>query len=48
MQTMMSSYMEQSRKMVEQLQEQMESQTRNMFTGFNYPTGADTKNPGKE
>ena len=48
MQTMMSSYMEQSRKMVEQLQEQMESQTRNMFTGFNSPAGADPKNPGKE
>lgn len=48
MQTMMSSYMEQSRKMVEQLQEQMESQTRNMFTGFNYPAGSEPKNPGKE
>ncbi|HEY5763978.1 MAG TPA: polyhydroxyalkanoate synthesis repressor PhaR [Rhodocyclaceae bacterium] len=48
MQTMMSSYMEQSRKMVEQLQEQMESQTRNMFTGFNYPAGSEPKNTGKE
>jgi polyhydroxyalkanoate synthesis repressor PhaR len=48
MQSMMSSYMEQSRKMVEQLQEQMESQTRNMFSGFNYGAGADAKNQGKE
>jgi len=48
MQSMMSAYMEQSRKMVEQLQQQMESQTRNMFSGFNYAGGPETKTPGKE
>ena len=48
MQSMMSAYMEQSRKMVEQLQQQMESQTRNMFTGFNYAGGSEPKTPGKE
>jgi polyhydroxyalkanoate synthesis repressor PhaR len=48
MQGMMSAYMDQSRKMVEQLQSQMENQTRNMFTGFNYATAADEKKPGKE
>jgi polyhydroxyalkanoate synthesis repressor PhaR len=36
MQTMMSSYMEQSQKMMKQMQSQLESQTRNMFTGFQF------------
>ncbi|HET6720636.1 MAG TPA: polyhydroxyalkanoate synthesis repressor PhaR [Rhodocyclaceae bacterium] len=37
MQTMMSAYMDQSSKMVQQMQAQMESQARNMFTGFQFP-----------
>jgi polyhydroxyalkanoate synthesis repressor PhaR len=37
MQSMMSSYMDQSRKMMQQIQSQIESQTRNMFTGFQFP-----------
>jgi len=37
MQSMMGAYMEQSKKMLTQMQEQMESQTRNLFTGFQFP-----------
>ena len=37
MQTLMQAYMEQSQKMFAQFQEQMQSQTRNMFTGFTFP-----------
>lgn len=37
MQSMMGAYMEQSKKMFMQMQEQIESQTRNMFTGFQFP-----------
>jgi polyhydroxyalkanoate synthesis repressor PhaR len=37
LQSMMGAYVEQSRKMVQQMQEQLESQTRNMFTGFQFP-----------
>ena len=37
MQTMMSAYMDQSSKMVQQMQAQMESQARNMFNGFQFP-----------
>jgi polyhydroxyalkanoate synthesis repressor PhaR len=35
---MMSSYIEQSKKMFQQMQEQLESQTRNMFSGFQFPS----------
>jgi polyhydroxyalkanoate synthesis regulator protein len=36
MQTMMSTYMDQSAKMMQQMQEKLQSQTRNMFTtGYN-------------
>jgi polyhydroxyalkanoate synthesis repressor PhaR len=34
MQSMMTAYMDQSKKMFEQMQDQLQSQTRNMFTGF--------------
>jgi polyhydroxyalkanoate synthesis repressor PhaR len=38
MQQMMSAYMDQSKKMVQQMQEQLQSQTRNMmFTGGQFP-----------
>ncbi len=37
MQGLMQTYMDQSQKMFAQLQEQMTSQSRNMFTGFNFP-----------
>ena len=37
MQGLMKAYMENSQNMFTQLQEQMQSQTRNMFTGFNFP-----------
>ena len=37
MQSLMQAYMEQSQKMFSQFQEQMQSQARNMFTGFQFP-----------
>ncbi|MDR3214375.1 MAG: polyhydroxyalkanoate synthesis repressor PhaR [Azoarcus sp.] len=37
LQNMMGAYVEQSQKMFQQMQEQVESQTRNMFTGFQFP-----------
>ena len=37
MQSLMQAYMEQSQKMFAQFQEQMQSQTRNMFTGLTFP-----------
>ena len=40
MQSMMGAYMEQSKKMLTQMQEQVESQTRNLFTGFQLPSYA--------
>ena len=33
----MGAYLDQSKKMFEQMQQQIESQTRNMFTGFPFP-----------
>jgi polyhydroxyalkanoate synthesis repressor PhaR len=46
LQSMMGAYVEQSKKMFLQMQDQIESQTRNMFTGFqfpNYPRGPEAK-----
>lgn len=37
MQSMMGAYMEQSKKMFVQMQEQVEQQTRNMLSGFKFP-----------
>ena len=37
LQSMMGTYVDQSKKMFEQMQGQLESQTRNMFTGFHFP-----------
>lgn len=37
MQSMMGTYMEQSKKMFMQMQEQIENQTRTLFTGFQFP-----------
>ncbi|MDP5241412.1 polyhydroxyalkanoate synthesis repressor PhaR [Uliginosibacterium sp. 31-16] len=37
MQGMMGTYMEQSKRMFAQMQEQINSQTRSMFTGFPFP-----------
>lgn len=34
MQTLMSTYMDQSQKMVQNMQTQIQSQARNMFTGM--------------
>ena len=36
MQNMMSAYMDQSKKMIQSMQDQMQNQTRSMFTGFQY------------
>ena len=52
MQSLMQAYMEQSQKVFAQFQEQMQSQARNMFPGFNfpgYPAGGqqDKKDPEK-
>ncbi|MDR1229436.1 MAG: polyhydroxyalkanoate synthesis repressor PhaR [Azoarcus sp.] len=38
LQNMMGAYVEQSTKMFQQMQEQVENQTRNMFTGFQFPS----------
>ena len=38
MQSMMGAYMDQSKKMYAQMQEQLDSQTRNIFSGFQFPT----------
>ena len=35
--SVMGAYVEQSKKMFDQMQEQIESQTRNMFAGFTFP-----------
>lgn len=35
--SVMGAYLDQSKKMFEQMQQQIESQTRNMFTGFPFP-----------
>jgi polyhydroxyalkanoate synthesis repressor PhaR len=40
LQSMMGAYVDQSKKMFEQMQEQLESQTRNMFSGFQFPSYA--------
>ena len=37
MQNMMSAYVEQSRKMFQQMQDSMQDQTRKMFTGIQFP-----------
>ena len=37
MQSLLSAYMDQSRNMFLQMQEQLQNQTRNMFSGFNFP-----------
>jgi polyhydroxyalkanoate synthesis repressor PhaR len=37
LQSMMGTYVEQSRRMFQQMQDQMENQTRTMFTGFQFP-----------
>ena len=37
LQSMMGAYVDQSKKMFEQMQTQLESQTRNMFTGSQFP-----------
>ncbi len=40
MQSLMSTYIEQSKAMFAQMQEQLQSQTRNMFAGFPFPNFA--------
>ena len=39
MQNMMTAYMDQSKKMFQSMQDQMKTQTRTMFTGFQYNPG---------
>lgn len=36
--SVMGAYLDQSRKMFEQMQQQIDSQTRNMFAGFTFPS----------
>ena len=43
LQSMMGAYVDQSKKMFEQMQSQLESQTRNMFTGFQFPNYTKTE-----
>ncbi|HUW36208.1 MAG TPA: polyhydroxyalkanoate synthesis repressor PhaR [Rhodocyclaceae bacterium] len=45
MQSMMSTYMEQSQAMFQQMQEQIQGQTRNLFAGFQFPNA---KTPAEE
>jgi len=37
MQSLVSAYMEQSRNVFQQMQEQLQNQTRNIFSGFPFP-----------
>ncbi len=37
MQSLISAYMEQSRNVFQQMQEQLQNQTRNIFSGFAFP-----------
>ncbi len=39
MQTMMNAYVEQSKTMFQQMQEKLQGQTRNIFSGFPFPNG---------
>lgn len=49
MQSMMGTYMEQSRRMFTQMQEQLESQTRSMLSGFQFPgVGAEEADKGAD
>lgn len=50
MQSMMGAYVEQSKKMYAQMQEQLDSQTRNLFSGFQFPnfTGANGEEGGPQ
>jgi len=50
MQGLVSTYMDQSRQMLEQMQTQMQAQTRNMFGGFPFPgfPGAPGDTPGEK
>lgn len=43
MQSMMTTYMDNSKKMFQQMQDQLQNQTRNMFTGFPVPPGEGKK-----
>jgi polyhydroxyalkanoate synthesis regulator protein len=48
MQSLMSAYMEQSKNMFQQMQEQLQNQTRTMFTAFPFgaPKGEETSKAG--
>jgi len=48
MQSMMGAYMEQSKKMYAQMQEQLDSQTRNLFSGFQFPNFVGGPVPGEQ
>lgn len=51
MQTMMATYMDQSKKMVHQMQDQLQNQTRNMFSGIQlpgFPVDAEKKPKGSD
>ena len=43
LQSVMGAYVEQSKKMFDQMQVQIESQTRNMFSGFPFPNYSPAK-----
>lgn len=44
MQNMVGAYMEQSQKMFQQMQEQVQGQTRNLFAGFQFPRNTTQNN----
>jgi len=48
MQNMMGTYMEQSKRMFAQMQDQINSQARNMFTGFPFAVTPDDASKTEE
>ncbi|MBL8443992.1 MAG: polyhydroxyalkanoate synthesis repressor PhaR, partial [Zoogloeaceae bacterium] len=48
LQSVMGAYVEQSKKMFDQMQEQIESQTRNIFSGFPFPNYTPVLRPGED
>ncbi len=48
MQNMVTTYVDQSKKMYQQMQEQIQSQTRNMFSGMTFPSPLESNKPDKK
>jgi polyhydroxyalkanoate synthesis regulator protein len=48
MNSLMSAYMDQSKNMFVQMQEQLQNQTKSMFSGFPFPGFPQAKAPGED